>query len=528
MAQKQQTLSYLVTVSRAHFLPAQMLFITLRKKTANQIVVVGNLDVEQVKCIEALGATYLDEDSIDLSGRLPRVSWQKKFREFGWYKQMFLRLSIDRFMATDQVVILDSEVFVFDNWDECRFYDPTCGAPRCFYWIPKKRKSDWDYQMYRGAAYLLSFLPGYGNIIEYANSDSFKRHISGVVLFSTKNVEKLWYELENHTDLQKNIDRLFNQEESLAFSDHDFYGLAAEYGMFGDTVPTVMYNGLLGWYDNHDDENFHLFKKDAMWSMCQGYQKYPDPTSYQRYMEQVASLLNLTLPSIDYWNPEDRGLIIAKYDAKKDIQYFEKYEKQLDYTFRKRFRTFYTALTSLVQNKQNPTIVEIGTLRDNTKGGGHSTYKFGEFCSRFGGTVHTVDISPEAIRYAMRASSEYQPWIKYHVSDSVEFLKHFEGTIDFLYLDGFDSTPGQELAASQKQLEEIIAALPKLSPSAMVLLDDADLPEGGKAKFSSEYLKEHRFTLVIDSYQQLFTAGLNPPLTFPDTSLPPSPARLLP
>ncbi|WP_414561706.1 MULTISPECIES: glycosyltransferase [unclassified Anabaena] len=501
-------LSYLITVSREHFLPAQFLIINLRNKTTSEIVVVGNLNSTEVKLLTALGATYIDENDIDLSRRLPKVTWQQKYKPFGWYKSMFIRHCIDRFMTSNQVVILDAEVFPFANWDEKKFYDPQTGNPRSFYWIPAIRKSDWDYKMYRGAAYLLSFLPECKGIMEYANSSHYKRHISGVVLFSTKNVNELWRRLETNTDLDRNINQLFNHEQDLAFSDHDIYGLAVEYGLFEQTVPTVMHNNLLGWYDNHDDPNFHIFQKDAMWSMCQQYYQYPDANSYYAFMQNMQSKLNKVLPQQEYWNKIDIELINKELDKEKGIKYFAKYEKQLDSTFRRRFSSMYNALELLYSLKTNNiNIVEIGTLRDNNKGGGHSTYKFGEYCSKFGGTVHTVDILPEAIEYSMKATGEYQPWIKYYIQDSEIFLNTFSEKIDLLYLDGYDSTPGNENKASLKQLNEIKAALPKLKEKCIVLLDDADLPEGGKAKFSSQFLIDNGFELIIDNYQQLYARG---------------------
>lgn len=492
-------------MSRAHILPAQMLLGTLTQKTNNKIVVVGNLTKDEAKLIEVYGAQYIDEDSIDYQGRLPIVNWQEKYRNFGWYKQMFIRLCIDTFIHTDQVVILDSEVFVFDNWDEQRFYEPLTNNPRSFFWVPAKRKSDWDYRMYKGAAYLLSFLPECKGIMEYANSTAYKRHISGVVIFSTKNIAKLWQKLSTQTNLKENIDNLFNNRDDLAFSDHDIYGLSAEYGLFDKTVPTVMHPNLLGWYDNHDDEEFNTFKKGAMWSMCQNYSQYQSPQEYYQYMKKTANHLNQKLPTIsEYWNKADRSLIDNSYD-RADTRYFFKYQQQLDFTFRKRFLTMYRAISFLNEHKKNPTIVEIGTLRDNTKGGGHSTYKFGEYCFKFGGSLHTVDILEDAIDFSRKATKNYQPWITYHVQDSSEFLNTFNGKIDLLYLDGFDSTPGREKEASIKQLDEIKNALPKLSNECVILLDDADLPEGGKASLSSQFLLSNGFRLEINAYQQLYT-----------------------
>jgi|GEM_PF-415701 len=501
---RSNTLSYLITVARSHIDPCKILLQSLLQKTDKKIVLVGNLTVEEAYLFKQYRVTYIDEDTIDMRDRLPIVNWSEKYRGFGWYKQQFIRLSIDRFMDTDQVVILDSEVFVFENWDESRLYDPQTGAPCSFYWTPKVRKPDWDYKMYRGSAYLLSFLPECEGIMEYANSTAYKRHISGVGLFSTKNIANLWERLQKNTDLQKNMDLLFNHEPDLSFSEYEFYGQAVEYSLFKDVVPTIMFNDLLGWYEGHDDANFHKFKSNAMWSMCQRYASYSS-TEYIKYMKDIAVQLNSKLSSLPYWNPDDRAIIDEKYDSETGIEYLNKYRVQLDVTERTRYITFFKALQTLHEmEKKSPVLVEIGTLRDSTVGGGHSTYKFGEYCSRFGGTLYTIDVLEEAIAFSKNATQVFSDWIKYKTMDSEQFFDEFDGTIDFLYLDGFDSLPGQEQLASEKQLREIQKAYPKLAENCVVLLDDARLPFGGKTAYSSEYLISKGFKLIISSYQLLY------------------------
>ena len=291
------SLSYVITVSRNHVVPARQCIASLRCQTSAPIIVVGNLDAHDAAGLRALGAEYLDERDVDTTGRMPSFTWTRKFREVGWYRQMFLRLSVDRFVSTAQAVILDSEVFAFDNWDEARLYDPATGRPRSFFWIPATRKPEWDYRMYRGAAYLLQDLPGLEGVLDYADSDAYRRHISGVVLFSTANVRALWELLERHTDLPSTMHRLFDEEEDLMFSDHDFYGIAVDYGLFDDVVPTVLHDNLLGWYDNHDDPVFNAFRPGAMWSMCQRYADYPSDAEYRGFMERTATALGARLPS---------------------------------------------------------------------------------------------------------------------------------------------------------------------------------------------------------------------------------------
>jgi len=286
-------------VSRAHLLTAQMLLLTLREMSDTPRIVVGNLDPTEARVLRDLGAVYIDERDVDLSGRMPRLEWTKKYREAGWYLQMFLNLSVDRYVDAEHVLIFDSEVFVFDNWDESKLFDPASGRPRCFYWVPSSRKSEWEYRIYRGAAFVLEHLPGCEGVLEEASSDTFHRHISGVQMYSTSNLATLWRRLERETDLDGVMDRLFNHEPDLAFSDDDFYGIAADRGVFDRTVPVEPYPDLLGWYDNHDDPVFNRFAANAMWSMCQQYWEYPTASAYLGFMQSMASRLDRTLPALD-------------------------------------------------------------------------------------------------------------------------------------------------------------------------------------------------------------------------------------
>ena len=485
-----------------------MLLRTLRQRTEAPIVLVGNVDEQDVQRLRAFGVTYIDEGDIDLAGRMPQVSWQSKHRDLGWYRQMFIRLSIDRFMDADHVVILDSEVFVFDNWNEDRFYDSR-GRLKNVHWIPAVRKPDWDYMMYRGAAYLIEQLDGCGEAMDYASSTEFRRHISGVVLFSRANVAHLWGRLEAECDLPAVLDQLFEHEPDLTFSDHDFYGIAVDLGVFDNVDPPAPVTELLGWYDRHDDPAFEQFRHNAMWSMCQGYDAYPTASAYEEYPRQTAASLGRRLPDIPYWNPGDRPLIDRTRISAAGLPYFDGYERQLDHTMRRRFITMRRALQLVAEGPAaEPVIVEIGTLRDDTVGGGHSTFKFGEFCGRNGGQLHSVDSSASAVEFSRRAAADYLPWISHHVADPTAFLESFGQTIDLLYLDGFDPTPGQEAAASAKQLEEITAAFPHLADRCAVLLDDADLGGVGGNLNSSEFLHANGFVLLEDRHQRLFARGI--------------------
>jgi predicted O-methyltransferase YrrM len=479
-----------------------MLLRTLRHQTDAPIYVVGNLGEHGRARMRAFGVTYIDERDVDLQGRFPEVNWDAKYRNVGWYRQMLLRLSVDRYVDADHVVVLDSEVFCFDNWDERRLY--ANGRLKSLGWVPTTTP-EWDSRMYQGAALLISGLRGCEDAPAYAASPEYRRHISGVVLFSTANLRHLWGRLEQEADLPSLLDRLFNQEPEVAFSDHDTYGIAVDLGVFDDVDPAEPVEELLGWYDRHSDPAFEGVTHDAMWSMCQTYRDYRTPRRYLAYMERRASELQRRLPDVPYWNPGDRELLLPTPPGEGPTDYFGTYQKQLDHTFRGRYGTMRGALDLLAERRPGKaTIVEIGTSRDENVGGGHSTFKFGEYLSRQGGVLHSVDISAEAIDFSRRATADYLPWIRHHVSDPTAFLARFDGQIDLLYLDGLDSTPGHEEVAAKKQLEEIQTALPKLSPEAVVLLDDAALPLEGKTRLSSAFLEERGFERVLDDYQRLF------------------------
>lgn len=139
-------------------------------------------------------------------------------------------------------------------------------------------------------------------------------------------------------------------------------------------------------------------------------------------------------------------------------------------------------------------IIETGTLRGKKEeyipGDGGSTSLWGYFCSLTYNTCYTIDISKEAIDNCRFWTEEYSDLIEYICRDSVDFLSNFNGKIDLLYLDSFDSPPEFMEQASIHQFNEINAIYNKLEKGTMILLDDA--PEdlsGGKVKYSVKFLE---------------------------------------
>ena len=180
----------------------------------------------------------------------------------------------------------------------------------------------------------------------------------------------------------------------------------------------------------------------------------------------------------------------------------------------RRYQTMHAALTLLFERSQrNRIVLETGCVRErNDYGAGYSTVVFGHALSRHGGMLHTVDLSEKNLAACKRLTKRYASSISYNSGDSVTFLKswnaHPSASINLLYLDSFDypGKPDEVLReASQRHcLNELAAALPSLSEAAIVLIDDGDLPGGGKPRLAKELLSKLSWTCVIDDYQTLW------------------------
>ena len=154
-------------------------------------------------------------------------------------------------------------------------------------------------------------------------------------------------------------------------------------------------------------------------------------------------------------------------------------------------------------------IVETGTARepDNWHGDGLSTILFGHFCKEFDSRVWTCDIEGGNIEICRKLTQEYSDKITYVVGDSVAFLKNFEGKIDFLYLDSFDSKTKQMKQAQQHNLNEVMAVEDKLHNNTIILIDDYYPKRHGKGGMSVPYLQDKGWKLVTDESQALLIKG---------------------
>ncbi len=222
---------------------------------------------------------------------------------------------------------------------------------------------------------------------------------------------------------------------------------------------------------------------------------------YKTYLE------NGTLEALNGW-PKNKPLPRSRY-----------------YTFKKAFEHF--------EQNNGHIIVELGTTRSFTHGGhpgccksdtiywmpeqpafwdwgaGSFTRVAAEALDHLHPEFHTIDLDARHIQICKTITEEF-PFMHYHVTSSVDFLKNCPFQIDLLYLDTGNMTPIEPTA--QLHLEEAIIIVERnlIAPNGIILIDDVrnqtpqkygETSELGKAKYSLPYLLANGFELVEDEYQ---------------------------
>lgn len=172
-----------------------------------------------------------------------------------------------------------------------------------------------------------------------------------------------------------------------------------------------------------------------------------------------------------------------------------------------RYPSFLLVL-ELLEHRQAKMLVETGTARgggENFFGEGGSTVIFGDWACQHNAILNTIDISSESIENARTAAQAYNNSINFICSDSILFLKDYDQPIDFLYLDSFDFDFEDPLPSQEHHLKEIEAAYPKLHSNTIVMIDDCDLPHGGKGKLVIEFLLQKGWIIIYKGYQVILT-----------------------
>jgi hypothetical protein len=205
------------------------------------------------------------------------------------------------------------------------------------------------------------------------------------------------------------------------------------------------------------------------------------------------------------------------FSEKKGI---EKYQKYLGL----RYKTFHYAFESFIAHG-GQTVVELGTSRSFVAGGRpgamdpdpkfwdatrprHWDWGAGVFtrmCAthlqHLKPTIHSVDMSPEAVRISRVITEDFGDLIHYHEMMSEQFLGAFDGKIDLLYMD----TGETGALAEELHLREAMLVIERqlLSPKAVILIDDVHVPgnDRSKGRLSIPYLCEHGYNVAISDYQ---------------------------
>lgn len=199
------------------------------------------------------------------------------------------------------------------------------------------------------------------------------------------------------------------------------------------------------------------------------------------------------------------GFFIGKFVKHKSLYPFMPFR----YDFRKRRDTFRRCLDLL--NKTNARIiVETGTSREGlhgAKSNGAATIVFGKWARLNKAFVHSVDISAQSVAAAQKevVAQGLVEFVKIHLSDSIQFLESFAEKVDFLYMDSYDYSSDVEIQLKSQihHLEEFKAIEHQLHEKSIVLIDDCDLPNGGKGKLVVEYMLKNGWKIFMEHYQIL-------------------------
>lgn len=198
------------------------------------------------------------------------------------------------------------------------------------------------------------------------------------------------------------------------------------------------------------------------------------------------------------------------------------FEKEFKSKLDSRYFTFKTALNILNQLK-SVSILETGCVRmADDYGAGNSTYLFAYYLQNYApanSILTTVDISELNIATCNNLILPHFPYnsnrFKFNpvISDSLEFLRTAldnHQKYDLIYLDSLDANLENApicREAQQHQLSEAKLAVQLFNPEdefKILLLDDNNLPFGGKTTLTKAFLYEQAWTCLIDYQQSLW------------------------
>jgi hypothetical protein len=152
--------------------------------------------------------------------------------------------------------------------------------------------------------------------------------------------------------------------------------------------------------------------------------------------------------------------------------------------------------------------VETGCYR-GIQGDGMSTVILGMLAQVNGGHAWSVDIYQGAVDKAVEITMNMP--VSVTCADSVDFLRQYVTPIDVLYLDSYDYEEANPEPCQWHQLLEAAAAMPRMAPQSIILLDDCALPHGGKAAKADVLIRAfgwQRWHPEAQLYQNVYCRGM--------------------
>jgi hypothetical protein len=161
-------------------------------------------------------------------------------------------------------------------------------------------------------------------------------------------------------------------------------------------------------------------------------------------------------------------------------------------------------------------LIEIGTTRENLPGQG-STAKLAELCQKHSLHFITVDMDPHNTHCANELFKEMGVTFDAVTAEGEDYLREYQGVIDFVFLDAYDFDHGMHSDLRQSRYEKYLGAAisdeachqmhldcaqsvkAKLAYGGLVCVDDTWLDEGkwmAKGTLAMPYLLNNGFKLM--------------------------------
>ncbi len=164
----------------------------------------------------------------------------------------------------------------------------------------------------------------------------------------------------------------------------------------------------------------------------------------------------------------------------------------------------------------SPVVVETGTARAELEWrDGMSTLIFADYLDIHNGLLWSVDRDANALETARRMVGPRAHCVRLVQLDSVSFLRACS-KIDLLYLDSLDYVWNYQALSQWHNLKEAMAAERGLHENSIIVIDDCDLPGGGKGGKTRAYLRLKGWQCVMNNYQSVWVRRRS---KLPDTEL---------